>query len=75
MPPRQLLFRVQDILDSLEAIRSYITGMEYQDFVADRRTVDAVILDYDEEGDLVGLEILDASKKVPDYATLQFKVA
>jgi uncharacterized protein YuzE len=34
-----------------------------------------VILDYDEEGDLVGLEILDASKKVPDYATLQFKVA
>ena len=43
MPPRQLLFRVQDILDSLEAIRSYITGMEYQDFVADRRTVDAVI--------------------------------
>jgi uncharacterized protein YuzE len=34
-----------------------------------------VILDYDEEGDLVSLEILDASKKVPDYATLQFKVA
>jgi len=34
-----------------------------------------VILDYDEEGNLVGLEILDASKKVPDYATLQFKVA
>lgn len=34
-----------------------------------------VILDYDEDGDLVSLEILDASKKVPDYATLQFKVA
>lgn len=34
-----------------------------------------VILDYDEEGGLVGLEILDASKKAPDYATLQFKVA
>ena len=36
MPPRQLLFRVQDILDSLEAIRAYIAGMEFQDFVADR---------------------------------------
>ena len=34
-----------------------------------------VILDYDESGDLVGLEILDASKKIPDYSTLQFKVA
>ena len=43
MPPRQLLFRVQDILDSLEAIRAYIAGMNFQDFVADRRTVDAVI--------------------------------
>ncbi len=61
MPPRQLLFRVQDILDALEAIRSYIVGMEFQDFVA--------------EGDLVGLEILDASKTAPDYSTLQFKVA
>lgn len=34
-----------------------------------------VILDYDDQGDLVGLEILDASKRIPDYATLQFKVA
>ena len=43
MPPRQLLFRIRDILDALEAIRSYITGMGFEDFVADRRTVDAVI--------------------------------
>lgn len=34
-----------------------------------------IILDYDEHGDLVGLEILDASKRIPDYATFQFKVA
>ena len=43
MPPRQLLFRIQDILDALEAIRAYTVGMEFPDFVADRRTVDAVI--------------------------------
>jgi uncharacterized protein with HEPN domain len=36
VPPRKLLFRIQDVLDALEAIRSYITGMEYQDFVEDR---------------------------------------
>ncbi len=34
-----------------------------------------IILDYDEQGTLVSLEILDASKKIPDYATVQFKVA
>ena len=34
-----------------------------------------VILDYDEQGDLIGLEILDASKRVPDFASIQFSVA
>ena len=34
-----------------------------------------VILYYDSEGHLVGLEILDASKQVPDFASIQFRVA
>ena len=34
-----------------------------------------VILDYDERGNLVGLEILDASKRIPDLRSMQFKVA
>lgn len=34
-----------------------------------------VILDYDEQGNLIGLEILDASKRVPDFASIQFSVA
>jgi len=33
-----------------------------------------VILDYDEQGNLMGLEILDASKRVPDFASIQFSV-
>lgn len=33
-----------------------------------------VILDYDEDGNLVSLEILDASEKVPDVRSMQFKV-
>jgi len=34
-----------------------------------------VILDYDDQGNLVGLEILDASKRIPDFRSMQFKVA
>ena len=34
-----------------------------------------VIMDYDQDGALVSVEIMDASKKIPDYSTLEFKVA
>jgi uncharacterized protein YuzE len=34
-----------------------------------------VILDYDNAGDLISLEILDASKRMPDFDTIQFRVA
>ncbi|MBU4273389.1 MAG: DUF2283 domain-containing protein [Planctomycetes bacterium] len=34
-----------------------------------------VILDYDEHGDLIGIEVLDASKRVAETRTMQFQVA
>ena len=34
-----------------------------------------VIIDYDADGNIVGIEILDASKRVTDARTMQFKVA
>ncbi len=34
-----------------------------------------VILDYDESGNLVGIEILDASERVTEAQTMQFQVA
>lgn len=34
-----------------------------------------VILDYDTEGRLIGLEILDASRTMPDPASVHLKVA
>jgi len=34
-----------------------------------------VILDYDDQGNLVSLEILDASKRVTDTRKMEFQVA
>ena len=34
-----------------------------------------VIIDYDASGNVVGIEILDASKRVTDARTMQFQVA
>ena len=34
-----------------------------------------VILDYDERGDLVSMEILDASKRVTEAKKMEFQVA
>jgi len=34
-----------------------------------------VILDYDADGDLIGIEVLDASKRVDEARTMQFEVA
>ncbi|HSW44866.1 MAG TPA: DUF2283 domain-containing protein [Phycisphaerae bacterium] len=34
-----------------------------------------VILDYDAEGNLVGIEVMDASKRVADTRSMQFQVA
>jgi uncharacterized protein YuzE len=32
------------------------------------------ILDYDDNGDLIGLEILDASKRIPEVSGVEFHV-
>ena len=34
-----------------------------------------VILDYDAQGDLIGIEVLDASTRVAEARTMQFQVA
>lgn len=43
MPLRNWLFRIEDILTAISTVRKYVAGMTYEDFVADRKTVDAVV--------------------------------
>lgn len=34
-----------------------------------------VILDYDAQGNLIGVEVLDASRRIPQVRSIQFQVA
>jgi len=43
MSPRKQRFRIQDILEAIQAIQEYTLGMTFQEFKADPKTVDAVI--------------------------------
>ena len=43
MPSRDWKLRVQDILESLEAVERYIEGMTFEQFLRDPRTIDAVV--------------------------------
>lgn len=43
MSPRRVDFRILDILHAIEAIFEYTTGMTFQEFRKDRKTVDSVV--------------------------------
>jgi uncharacterized protein with HEPN domain len=43
LPPRDWRLRIEDILEAAGRIESYITGLTFEQFQADRRTVDAVV--------------------------------
>ena len=60
-PPRQ---RIQDMIDAIARIRSYTSGMDYQQFVADTKTVDAVVRNLE----LIG----EASRRVPSSYLTNF---
>lgn len=68
MPLRNWLFRINDILDAVSAVESYVTGMSYEDFAADRKTVDAVIRNLIIIGEAavhIPVEICQAHSEVP----------
>ena len=46
MPRRSWTLRISDIIEAIEAALDYIGGMTFEQFVADRRTCDAVVRNF-----------------------------
>lgn len=57
MSPRNYEQSLQDILESIEKIEEYIFEMQYEEFISDRKTADAVIRNIE----IIG----EATKNIP----------
>ena len=70
MSKREWKLFVEDILESIELIESYVYNMELSDFAKDRKTIDAVVRNFE----IIG----EASKFIPEniknkYADIDWK--
>ena len=59
MSKREWKLFVEDTLESIELIEKYIGNLEFNDFSKDRKTIDAVVRNFE----IIG----EASKYIPDY--------
>lgn len=65
MSRREWKLFVEDILESIELIEKYVKEMELDDFKEDRKTIDAVVRNFE----IIG----EASKFIPDNIKSKFQ--
>jgi uncharacterized protein with HEPN domain len=67
MYKRNLLLYITDILDSINAIESFLNGMSYKEFSNDRKTYSAILREFIVIGEAISkiTDILES--KHPDY--------
>jgi uncharacterized protein with HEPN domain len=64
MSHRLWKYRINDILDSIKKIQSYVEQMEFEDFRRDEKTIDAVIRNF--------IVIGEAARHVPDDISAKY---
>lgn len=70
---RDWKLRVNDILICIEKIQSYTTGMTYEQFRQDDRTIDAVIRNLEIIGETAGYIPEVIQEKYPELAWLEMR--
>lgn len=66
MRSRDWKFRIEDMLEAVAAARGYVTGMDFDEFNRDRRTVDAVVLNLVIIGEAAGHIPDEVCRRFPD---------
>jgi len=66
MPSRDWKFRIEDILAAIDAGRDYTAGMDLDEFIRERRTVDAVVRNLIIIGEAAGHVPEEVRKRTPE---------
>jgi uncharacterized protein with HEPN domain len=67
MSKRDTLLYITDILESIDAINSYLQNMDYESFFKDRKTYSATIREFIIIGEAIGKIIDILEEKYPAY--------
>jgi len=65
MSKREWKFFIEDILESIRLIKNYVENMGFNDFKKDRKTIDAVVRNFE----IIG----EASRLIPDEIKRKFE--
>ena len=73
MSKRDTLLYITDILESIDAINSYLQNMDYESFFKDRKTYSATIREFIIIGEAIGkiIDILEQNYPSYDWRTLK----
>lgn len=67
MSKRSERLYIDDILESVQAVESYVKGMDYEHFIHDRKTYSATIREYIVIGEAINSMIDLLEEKFPEY--------
>lgn len=73
MSPRDWHLRIDDIIDALQTIASYIDGFTYDQWTNDRKTIDAVIRNIEIIGEAANHVPEDIQSRYPDIPWVQMR--
>jgi uncharacterized protein with HEPN domain len=68
LPPREWRHRVHDILEAIDKIEQYVSGLSFEQFQADPKTIDAVVRNLEVVGEAVrhlSIDLEDLPAGVP----------
>jgi uncharacterized protein with HEPN domain len=73
MSPRDWHIRLEDILEAIHSIQGYISGMDYEHFTMDRKTIDAVLRNLEIIGEASNFIPLDIRETHADFPLVELQ--
>lgn len=73
MSPRDWRIRLEDILEAIHSIQDYISGMDYDYFVSDRKTIDAVLRNLEIIGEAANFIPTDIRETYSDFPLVELR--